>query len=359
MNLKRFLFGLTTVCAFSATLPANANDNCKPCSEPCDFSLCCDPCDGWRLSFDWLYWKARQCDIDYGVPFSDSFSAATSVIEGSEFAPSTKYDSGFRVGVNKSCGDLEFGVQYSFYRTNASDRRENENGDFFANTRLGYAFKLLGDRAILLATAKYELDYDVVDVNLGYNMSESNCFHSLGLLGFRYAKIDRELKASYSSSIDLTSSALTQDNIALTNDMNAYGIFFGNGSRLKVSNCLNLTGGFDFGLLAADVKRTFKYNGIAAGSPVDAPSINYKDDCWKVVSNFNLAVGVEFEFNNCFCADWTLGVGYEFHQWHCLPEFINLIVNQAATATTHDQFFDHGDGCLSFDGLYVRLSVLF
>jgi len=107
-------------------------------SNDCGFSLCdCDPCDGWSVYADWLYWRTRKCDLDYAISINDDiFDKLHSVC--------LDWDSGFRVGVLKACGDVDFGIHYTSFNTSASsyelDLIQSENNFDLLGTRLGGFF---------------------------------------------------------------------------------------------------------------------------------------------------------------------------------------------------------------------------
>ena len=43
----------------------------SPSKKPTGVIYECDPCDGWSVYADWLYWRTRKCDLDYAISIND------------------------------------------------------------------------------------------------------------------------------------------------------------------------------------------------------------------------------------------------------------------------------------------------
>ena len=185
MSWKKWIVALATIMVTTQFVPASAN-RCG--SNDCNFNLCdCDPCDRESVYADWLYWRTLKCDLDYVIsapgeegPFNKLHSVCLD------------WDSGFRVGFLKACGDVDFGIHYTYFRTCESSKVNVDNSDdFLFRTRL-----VLEDQNFNLAQGKYDLDLNLVDAELGYALEVSDCLAARAFSGFRYASIDQKLQSA-------------------------------------------------------------------------------------------------------------------------------------------------------------------
>ncbi len=347
------MVALATVMVTTQVTPASAQNcgsyECE--TNDCGFSLCdCDPCDGWSIYADWLYWNTRKCDLDYAVTFgSGEESGNIKSLNG--VCPS--WDSGFRVGILKACGDVDFGVHYTYFKSTDSAHVETENT--IGITQIGDEF--IGLSTVDYAGASYDLTLNQIDLEMGYAMEVSDCLAARLFSGFRYASIDQKFNVTYAESAgDLkgTGTGNGVDRVIKKNDMDFYGLYLGSKASYSVSDCFDFFGGMSFGIGAAEFSRGFTHTYTDGGTDWVYP-VTLADDCWRVVSVMDFNLGLTYHLSDCLCADWAFSVGYEFHNWLDAQDFIGFHSGEDSGELHLDRHTEN----LGFDGLFVRVSAAF
>lgn len=313
-----------------------ANDCCP---TPC--------CAEWKVYGDWIYWNTRRCQLDYATPF-DSI-ATTAIGNVSSVCPG--YESGFRVGISRECGNTFYDLFYTYYRPDASDTTTNVDGNL-AGSRIVENFTALIPGTIALAKGKWNLDYDEVNLLMGYKLCSRPCVESYVVGGFKYASIDQDFESFYSETADITTNV---DKVKESIDLNAYGVNFGLKGKYTFCKCFNLFANASHDVLLGDFNRKFTYDTSIDGGTTFTQSVNLKDESWCMLGVYNLAFGLGYDmsFKGCWCADLSFSVGYEFHQWVNTLDFLDY-QNESQEIT-----FDRHLQSLGFDGLFVQLSVGF
>ncbi|MCH9625175.1 MAG: hypothetical protein S4CHLAM123_03450 [Chlamydiales bacterium] len=364
MTLKKLLIvpAILTM-LFSANLTASGYyGNCYQNDDCCDCL-----CSGWGLYVDYLYWSPRRCQLDYATTARLNGSAIDG-LEGELYSVMPCYDSGYRVGLYKECDCFFFDAFYTSYCTTQSDSVASENSDILG-TRFATVFGGVAPpttAGFLEACGKWELDYDVVDVLAGYNLNSCGCFKSYVFGGFKYASIGQELKSVYRADPAFGVAVPTEDfNPTIYNafavkqkaDMDAYGVAFGLGAKYTLCGCFDFFGRFSYDVMLGNYDR--KYIQLTA-PPQDifTQQSHLDDNCWAPVNCVNLAFGLTYNYDFCGCWINTIGlsVGYEFHQWLNLLDFIDI---GALTALPSPVIIDRHLQNFGLDGLTVRLAIGF
>ncbi|CCB90863.1 MOMP-like family protein [Waddlia chondrophila 2032/99] len=361
MSWKKWIVALSTVVSSTQFTPANASDyySCDTGSD-CGFSLCdCDPCEGWSIYADYLYWRPRRCDLDYAFTYVGAEGAiGGDVRKLAGICPS--YDSGFRIGVLKACGDLDLGIHYTWFRSKDGSSINNVDQDFAIGITgsSGVVFSdIAGETPPLIefAASDYKVELNQVDVELGYHLELSDCLATRLFSGFRYANIKQTRDSIYSSSIeDPLGENSAADVIFQKADLDFYGLYIGNKASYKICDCFDFFGGLSLGIGVGEASQDFRYSGKSAGEGnefIQGPLVS--GSCWKSIAVLDLNVGITFPLCNVCCTDLAFSVGYEFHQWFNLGGFTDL-------SKSGDIGLVSSNCCdLGFDGLFVRLSAAF
>lgn len=349
MSWKKWIVALATVVTTTSFAPASAAD-CYDCDtgSDCGFSLCdCDPCEGWSVYADYLYWTVRRCDLDYAFSYDGTINGLYSV------CPS--YDSGFRIGVLKACGDVDFGVHYTYFKGKDSAYVTNENNSI-GQTRLNPGTFQIADGDIELATAGYSVELNQLDLELGYHLEVSDCLAARLFTGFRFANIKQDLATIYSEDLNdpLGESTANEAEFGyFRTEIDFYGLYLGNKASYKVSDCFDFFGGFSLGIGVGEVEQKYAHLYQPGGQAELDERDYFSGNCWKAMGVLDLNLGVTFPLCNVCCTDWALSFGYEFHHWFNASDF--------ASVTRDMDGADFSAGCcdLGFDGLFVRLSAAF
>ena len=363
MSWKKWIVALSTVVFTTQFAPANAggyNNDCgSDCGydNDCGFSLCdCDPCEGWSVYADYLLWRVRKCDLDYAFTSVDDW-----ITGGYSVDPS--YDSGFRIGVLKACGDVDFGVHYTWFQSKDSDSvNAADLGVTLGQNKIVAGGSFLGADPIALASSEYTFELNQLDIEMGYHLEVSDCLAARLFTGFRFANIKQHQDSVYSNdALDPyaeSNTAAAVDIVHQKSDVDFYGLYLGNKASYKVSDCFDFFGGFSLGIGVGDFSNAYDHYGRAIGGVADFDQANYFDgDCWKSVGVLDLNLGITFPLCNICCTDWAFSVGYEFHHWFNFNSFTDVF---------HDNDPGNTSGLISshccdlgYDGLFVRLSAAF
>ncbi|GAB4230602.1 MAG: hypothetical protein Tsb0021_08740 [Chlamydiales bacterium] len=338
---------MTLFALITAPLAAQYNENCMVSCEECDSYECCDECLNWTVYGDWLYWRARRCQLDYALPFDGS----NAIGRVSEVCP--KYDNGFRIGVETKLCDAYFGIEYTRYKTDATSTLSNPNGGI-AGTQLIDAYTQLSQGSIQLARGDWDLCLDQVDLRMGYQIASECDYEAKVFGGFKFAYIDQDFNSFYSANINPQSEGNNLEYIKQQVKMDGYGLELGMCGSYNLCRCLNFIGLFSYDILAADFDRHYIYEtmNVDEGAVLRA---NLRDSCWKLVSVINLAVGLRYDYQNLFCrdVDLSLSLGYEFHHW---INYLGFMEHQNESGeVTVDRYSDN----LGLDGLFLRASLSF
>lgn len=258
MNLRRFLgsfakvtlaIGALSVSAFAGADDYHYNDHyndhyngCGPCPQPCQ-SSCCGmpiieaPCLGWAYNppayarcancdtnccnnsfwdslsarVDFLWWRANEEGIQLGteeafeVFSNDPTPLRTTVINKSHVKhPNFKYDPGFRLGLINACAcdcyDIAF--NWTHFHTKAKAHGETDPDN---TTTSGVLFfsdweRLIGPNPFA-ARARYTLNLDLLDLELGRKFYVSNCFVLRPSIGLRGVRIDQNYRVESVSNL--------------------------------------------------------------------------------------------------------------------------------------------------------------
>lgn len=301
-----------------------------------------------NFSIDWLYWHPRRSNNDFAIPES-----ATGFIQtGDIFSVEPDYKSGFRLGVGKSCGCVDFALIYTYFHPSYSNSvypqqvpnfepgRSTTKGTFVANP--------VSTSNLYFGRATWSLSYDELDL---WASRLFDCFSKIqGRVfgGFTWAKLDQSFNVFYQTTPDLSGTDL----INLEMDMNAYGLSLGIGGIYSCCKALGIFGDFWIQSLLGDFSRKWYNQNVFA---IDDRLIgNIHDDAWEMLTVINLAFGLKYAYQCCSgcIKEVGLSLGYEFHHWINMPDF--LIVNGSRQQRPFDRRVN-----FDLDGLFLRLSLGF
>lgn len=331
MSLKKLILGAAAALMITSTQPIQAD--------------CCDLCTGWDIYADWLYWKPRGCELDYAAPFNGVSSL------GNVEKLKAKYDNGFRLGLQKGCDCLDFGIEYTYFRTDRNAEVVDTANGNIAGTHLITRYTALTQGDIQKATGDWDIQYNVLDLLAGMKMDFGSCIEARMFTGLKFAAIDQSFKSTYRGGTGELGNIL--DIATQKNKLKAYGFTLGTSSRMELVECFNFFGNFSYDLLFARTKRRFQYDISTDLGTTVTTLADLKDECYRLVSVFNFAFGIEYDLCQIFCVDSKISFGYEYHQWLNTPGFMNhhFVSNEFT--------FDRHNDNLSLDGLFLRLGIHF
>jgi len=280
MKFSKWILGAALL--FSAQVTSvQAAGSCDPC-DPCYDSNPCDLCDiDWcDVEFDFyidaLYWEV--CKGDHNVAENN---------DGKEKYLDTCYDWGWRLGAvaRWKCWDL--GLRFAKYCTDASTKIP-ENATEVDDGK-----------------AKFDFDYRVFDIELGYTCCLPCCSISLRpIAGVKMAWIDDDYDKS-----DIFFSSNSKV------DFCGYGLYIGTSARWELcSYCacdrdipIALVARASTALLRGEFEQDVETNAPGGG--------DIGCECLYVPVH-ELYVGLDFSFCDlCGCGDAFFQIGYETQYW--------------------------------------------
>ncbi len=306
----------------------------------------CDPCDlchdGWSVHADWLYWKTRKCDLIYVFDLRSQLP-----IRGKGKKVKPEYESGVRIVLYKKCNDWDFGVRYTHFFDESDTSKDSSN-------RLGPTLLHPTDLArvnnlVSFARSKYEVDLNIVDLEASKKWNV-NCDGNSSLFGgVKFAFIDQERDTLYSKDTSPSSNSKRSE-VKEKIDMDAYGLYIGAKGCWKVCEGFGVFGSASVGALLGRFDRSLKEEDLKDNrTDVDVDD----DGHYCIVNHFEFAAGVDYRVCDFGCGDWTISVGYEFHNWTNIPGWIRFVDDITTSAITEQI------GSFGFDGLFVRLNAAF
>jgi len=340
MKRQNFFALMAAVFLTTSVIADECDPCCLPCCEPCDY-LCdlCDPCEGWTVEADCLYWQPRRCELIYAsTGYSDELK-----VKGIDLS----YDDGFRIGAFKECGDMLLGVRYTSY--SFDDKQTVKD----PNVRASRIFEHNIDN-LLVAHSHYNVDLGIVDIEAAYLLRDECDSFAKAFGGVRIASIDQKLSSAYGEDADDMSGSHDSNRVERVtedNDMKGYGLYIGGAGSYTFCDCYSFYGTMSVGTMVAEFNRHYVQSTVS----VEEYTINnrYKDDCYKIVSNFDFGVGVGYDLSAFCCVDLHATLGYEFHHWFNTLDFM------LAEVDANEFEIDRHSEDLGFDGLFLRLAATF
>lgn len=360
--MKRYLVMLLAVLSTQG-LVANSR-GCYDNSN-CGVTDCCNDwnfCDAnFYAAVDWLYWKARRCDLDLATingvtPLTNLL--ADIATPGRTVCLDHKYRSGVRVAAGMEwCSGFGFGFEYTYFNPNEHTRVAVDGvADVVTLTRVpGLLVPGVGARTVLGVDGRFDLKLNLLDLLFTYKYGCNPCRDVRAFFGARLAWIDDRLLTTYSGAIVTTGVPLYELDLFEKNNLNAYGLTVGGQvfQDLFCSLGVYLKAGFSVLYGSYDLQSRTRYVTTSVVTPF--PGYNVKDDCSCLLSTLDLAFGLGFKGCEFCCARWSLFVGYEFHNWFEYRDYLRPLTD----ATTLLNVYVRNKSDLGFDGLFVRLGVEF
>ena len=316
------------------------------CQDDC-YDQFCDPCNGWYLQGDLLYWKIRRSELDYAI---DNFDDRTNPDEyrpyGDIHCVEPDFDLGVRVRLSKECNDFYTAVEWTNYETKKSNSIDAGAGNsVILPTRLhpsveGYSS---GD----YAEGIYDFRMNQIDLEFGVSYNVNDCQKIQPYIGFRYSRIDQELSA-------ITLNNETGYSTDSFQRLNAYALTCGTRGIARFCDCFELFVKVGGALHLADFDSNRNLYPIIESVKFDNDSLLYarKKECLWVV-NTDLAFGFGFDVCKQQCAEISVVIGYEIHKWFCLPDLLNFTDDVRSGSLARNQ------ANLGYDGLFAGLRVSF
>lgn len=299
--------------------------------------------EGLTVTGQALFLKPRNSNIMDFARVNDSFNTAV----GGKLA-TLDYDqsTAWRVGVNYAPkqSPWEFGATYTFFSADDQamatepTRSDGTPGRLLAT----YAHPFQNQRAAS-ASAEANLDYDLVDLDVAYNLRPSKNLNIKFFTGLQIANLDQAMAIRYDGQ-DFSPNGGTVNSV---NDFNGIGPKLGAEMRLMLGSGFSVYGRGGASLLFGNAK--FRYQETFGSETV--ADLNF--DRKQTLPTVNFAVGVDWTGQLSKTAKLSIGAGYEYQHWFNATRDIRF-VDDASPA-----IFAERQGDLSMQGFFVKAGISF
>jgi hypothetical protein len=343
-KIRRLSFSLGLL---FAPLGVNAQ-NCNPFYSPCNW----DYCDrGFELTVDYLLWKPCIDDLDFAFSFRTS-SGTTDVIY-KEICP--EWESGVRVSIEKyqAFSGLNLHASWTYIKSDDTRDFEPPSGGNVSSTLLHPGLRAILDPGaggrFKEAEGDWELSYNDWDLLLYRNIS-CNLWHEFSpFFGVAAITVDQELEVDLTNPEEVNNE--DEAEIRWTSYYWGVGLRAGTHYFYRFNETVGFFARAEGTLLAGDA--TGKNTQQVSGDGIDPTEIELKDDaCCHFLPGYHLGAG--FIVHHCFCCyEFTLRLGYEFVEWHNVPNHRNFSGDNIVEEASHSS--SPSTRTLGFHGMFAGL----
>lgn len=339
--MKKVLFAaLATLTLVQSA--AFSNSYCDPCDT------CYDDCQSFGKFYaygDWLFWKFRRSDLDYGLTVTQLTPTS-----GPFITVNPAYESGWRIGGGyETCGGLDFQVRYTNYHNHAYDRYQT-GSPIFPTRPSPAAYELL-DTPTLYADADYNVDYQIVDIELGSITKDCGESRVRAFLGAKLAYIDQTLNSGYIFNPEEFPfvNLFTRERV----NLDAYGLSAGFDFHRDLGYCLGVYTRGALAFLVGNYDLSHIDERILSETDAPLVAVDVRESCTCFVGEMEIGAGLDYLVYRSNCGEVVFSLGYEFQLWYNTDDFLTLdsVLNPANLSRNHNG--------IGVDGLVLRLTAAY
>lgn len=307
-----------------------------------------DEAGGWTAMAEVMFMRPSTSELDYAILDADD---AKIVGPAEVLRVDTNYEPGFRIGVGYDLAGtgVDTKLVYTWLHTSFSDSVVEPSGFELFDTRTNRASGDDNDRHRAdEARAKFEFDYDVVDLEVGQTFQAGGSAVEIRLFGgLRYASIDQVLEAVYTGG-DFSQGS--SDFTAVTSSLDLNGI----GPRIGVGGSWDLGSGFSLFGHTAGTLLVADFEGFLDQRRNNQIIELNEDFEIRVVPVAELSLGVGW-VNQLSWALLTLRGGYEVENWFNIVDHMRLPL----AVWSNPNFDTSNTTDLSLDGFFFNANLEF
>lgn len=297
-----------------------------PGAGPCT----ADGCDVF-ITAEFIYWAVRQDHM--GFAFSSPTDSTVTTL-GEFFHPKWRMEPGFKVGLGwLTCidgWDLYLNYTWLRPRTNTRTVKPKTGFELFdANYTFGNAFtEFESETTITQETARWELDFDVLDLEWGRNFYVSQCLYLRPYFGLKGTWQNQRLKTSATAQ-EREGSTTTFDTILATGNHKID--YWGIGPRAGLDSAWHFNKCFS---VIGEVSATAlwgRFNNSSLATRTDTvqdittviPQTNLKTEWHSMKPVMEFLLG--FRWEDWWCCDEyyiSLDLGWEVQWWGGQNQFV-------------------------------------
>ena len=302
----------------------------------CRSESCCYP--KWIVYGQYMYLRPGNEEVSYGVPIDSTGPAPpdTPIQVGREGVADIDFDSGFKVGFARSlsaCSSI--GAEYTHFESDVESQM-SVTAPGVIRSLVMHPSTANAAADFLDARARYDIDFQIGDINYRRIISNSECHELNWLIGGRYVNLQQDFRSVFTNST-------TREIVTTDITFDGGGIRVGLEGERRGSLGLMVYGRGYASFVGGKFNSDYTQSDNFAGTVVSG---GWQED--RVVSILDLEVGVgwvspkgRFRFTG----------GYMFSGWYNVlntDELIQAIQTNNTTAV--------GD-TISFDGFVARGEV--
>ncbi len=317
---------------------------------------------GFFARADFLYWRADESGLEYALTSTPNQSAYT--VKGKMVGPSAKWDPGFRVGVGYTFSSQDYwdlSALWTHFQTRQAVSKAFDvsfTQGFNGTALIPYwGATILGAYADQ-ASAKWNLYYNIYDLDLGRNYFVSKTVSVHPFVGIRGATIDQKYHAKYHVLLSDAPISEADTSFQATTDFWGVGAHIGSQLQWRMTRSFSFVGNVGGSLLYGNFKIKEKILALVAfGNPITRTlPITLDEHITTGAFNIEALVGFQWEkffYNNKYRLAIT--AGYEWSEWFSQNRLIKFDVASSTTGDGADIFTrENGDLALQGANLQVR-----
>lgn len=317
------------------------------CSQPC--CLINPParpypaeCWGFYINIDPIIWQAHVNGTGFAVVTKKSPDFFNATGQSRVRNLNYDWDWGFRLGIglNTTHDAWDFLLQWTRWCTDGK-RNVNAEDDQTIFPRFGHS-SLLGPTSANRVSAKWEMDYNLLDLEWARSFFVSSCVSLRPFGGLRTAWIDqKEFDIDFR---DLINSSFSTFDILQSDRFWGIGIRTGLDSSWELSHGFSLFNNFAGNLLYSYHSVHHKEKGDG-NTLFDVGSFHHQGS-----AIFDMQIGIRFDWFSCDCCYHVgLDLGWE-HHWHPGQNQFLLFVDENMPGK-----YVANQGDLGIQGYYLKI----
>ncbi len=305
-------------------------DDCCPTNE------CFDPCGGWNVGVDFLYWNVCKNNPNYAVTIE---TGVVDVLDNTYHYATYGWEPGFRVYAGKEnvfCG-WDLSASYTYMYASGHDRVENENTTFVVTTGIF-------QNNVAAATAKNTLNYQTFEVLLGYDYCFCQCQTIKPFFGIQGVRLEQNF-----DQLSEFFQAPTINKVIWNSDYKALGLELGSIYSYNLDCGLGLFTRASVSFVAG-TSDDLVFEETSGGVSIFRRDI--KSETSLCTPGMHLQLGLNYD--HCWCERvFNFHIGYEFTNWWNVAQIREYAVPVFFASTSGN------DGHLMMHGLFLGMDVGF
>ena len=308
-------------------------------SLPCEEDCCLPPWAHRTGVFgELLFLRARDAEVAYGVPVDGPIVPGVPGVQvGRIGVADPDYAGGFRLGATWACDECSSVVfTWSQFETSTNDAIATTAPDVIRSLVLHPGTANAG-ADFLNARAVSDVDFDLLDIDYRAVWSAGDLWAVNYLIGFRYARLDQDFTGIFTNTGTL-------DTLVTNSNFEGAGLKLGLDAEKHACNSgLFVYGRTTVSFIAGDARASYQQ-----GSDVDPVIVNTNWEAGRIVTIYDLEVGLGWQSANC---RWRINGGYLFNSWCNVAP-----TDQWIRSVQRNNFVGLGDESITFDGFTLRLT---